>query len=82
MTHYHVIAGFHGCIPEMNSVFEDKENGLSYLKDCVEDLRDSENVLEKYSDEYFEVTEKTSALCDYLELSECTEIDCLTEEDF
>ena len=81
MTHFHVLSGFHGCIPEMNEVFEDQALALSYLKDSIRSLEDDGNIFEKFSDNYYECTEKTNYIGDYLEISICHENDCLTEED-
>ena len=42
MTHYHVMAGFHGCLPEYNTVYNDKAIALQafaeFVKDSVEAL--------------------------------------------
>lgn len=73
------MVGFHGCIPEHNVTFEDKDTAISYFENTIEDLRDSGNELEQYSEEYYEVTKKTDILGDYVELSPCQE-NCLIED--
>lgn len=78
--HYHVLMGFHGCIPELNEVYDDIETSKDRLADIVKDLKETGNKLELDYDEcYAEITEKTDALGDYIEISDCTEIDCIRE---
>ena len=78
--HYHVLAGFHGCIPESNIYCASRKEAREELKHEVKDLRESKNRLTgNLKSGYFEITKKTDALCDYLEISECMEKDCFKE---
>ena len=80
MTHYHVLAGLHGCIPSSNDVYETREQANEGLKEIVNQFEDSENKLEGSVEQgYFEIKEKTDSLCDYVEISECQEKECLQE---
>lgn len=81
--HYHVLAGFHGCMPESNDSFHTVKEARDCLKQFVSDLRETGNTLSgNLKSGYFELIKKTDALCDYLEISECVETDCFDESDF
>ena len=80
--HYHVLAGFHGCIPESNvGPFTSLVDARIELKMEVNELRDSGNTLKgNLKHCYFELIKKTTALCDYLEISKCFENSCFESD--
>ena len=81
--HYHVLAGFFGCLPETNEAYETKKAARWAISDMAKELKDSGNTLNGkiYGVQYVYLTleVKTTALCDYLEVSECRETDCLAD---
>lgn len=80
--HYHVITSLFGCMPSDNQVFSNKEEAKYYLVSIVRGLRDSDNVVQgTIKDGYFEVVEKTDALCDYVSIETCVLKECSMEND-
>lgn len=80
--HYHVLAGLHGCIPDSDELYRTKQEARQGLKWIVGELRSSNNRLRgNLKQGYFELVKKTDALCDYCEISDCYESDCLKELD-
>ena len=75
-THFHVMSGFHGCLPEMNETYEDLKTAKSFLKDTVKELRRDGNRFVGQNN-YYECTKKEGFLGDYIELAECQEKECL-----
>lgn len=75
--HYHVIWGFHGCIPENNWACLTKTEARNAMKEDVRNLRDGKNRLSgNLKDGYFEITHREDALCHYGEITECFESSC------
>lgn len=80
--HYHVLAGFHGCLPESNNgPFTTLKESRAELKEEISELRDSGNTLVgDLKHGYFELSKKTTALCDYVSIEECVESDCFIDD--
>ena len=78
--HYHVIGGLHGCMSNFNELYDDLETSKDRLVDITNDFKESENKVESDHDGmYIEISEKIDSLCDYVEISECTESECYNE---
>ena len=76
--HYHVLSGLHGSMPDINDVCEtvqEAKNDLKFWRDIFRDqgVKLSGNI----KDEYFEFLNENG----YIEISECTESECLEFND-
>ena len=79
-VHYHVLGGLHGCMPSFNEVYDHIETSKDRLSDIINDFEDSKNIVALDSDEcYAEISKKTDSLCDYIEIVNCMDKDCLEE---
>lgn len=77
-THYHVIAGFHGCLPESNVFCQTLKDARAELADQVKNLRENGNTFNgALRLQYYEISKRTNALCDYLSIEKCNEHECL-----
>ena len=78
--HYHVLAGFSGCVPGENNIHKTLTSAREDLKNMVRDLRDGKNTLSgSLKSGHFDLLKKTDALCDYLSIEECHEQDCMND---
>jgi len=81
--HYHIICGFHGCLPEMNEVYTSIQSVREALKEYISELRSSGNKFAgNLKHGYFECIKKEDILGDYFEISICYQTECLKSEEF
>lgn len=82
LLHYHVLAGFSGCLPESNNgPYTSLQDAREELKSEVKDLRESGNTLSgSLKEGFFTLHNKTDALCDYVEISKCVEKECFESD--
>jgi hypothetical protein len=82
-THYHVMTGLHGCLPDYNEIFTTLKEARDGLKEIVKDLRDSKNTFRgSLKKGYFEVIKKEDFLGDYCSIETCTMIECTNNQDY
>lgn len=78
-SHYHVMNGIHGCLPDYNEVYETISDARNGLKENVSMARENGDRLKgNLKNGYFEViTSKTSNY--YYDIEECKQKECLEE---
>lgn len=78
--HYHVLGGLHGCMPNLNVVYdnlEDAQQGLKgERKTEIDNGTSPFGISGSYEDGYYEVKNGGN---EYYEITECYEGDCLEE---
>jgi hypothetical protein len=80
-THYHVLSGDHGCMPDMNQVYETEREAIEGLRDWQNDIYDSCEVKHPGrchfgSYKFGFIDFKPGHGTEYSEVSDCEE-DCL-----
>ena len=73
MTHYHALAGIHGCMPNSNDVCESYDQAVDSLAELHELGRDRTRELRR--DGTIELSMRRDGN-EYAEVSECQEPDC------
>lgn len=83
-THYHVLSGDHGYLPDSNTAYETRDDAQSGLEWFVEGIFDSGDVPDSavtYSRDLDYVTFESGygIGAEYAEITECSESDCYDE---
>ena len=91
-NHYHVLAGLHGCMPDVNETFTNKADAQGAMVSLKEEEKEAawqsvdyvgpcpSHVVGSASDGYYEIYHDGPGW-DYIEMTECNEPDCLDDLD-